>query len=216
VFQNFDFRRLDSADFKEDSVREEILLPIIKRLGYNQTQVLRSKTLQHPFLKIGSKKRPVNLVPDYLFKIEENYAWVLDAKAPKPNESIVHGDHVEQIYSYAIHPEVRTKFFALCNGKAFVLFRIDEEKPLLYFSVQDIDNYWNDLEVFLSPSSFQSGKSFTYNTTKKALRTSEFDYLSRPLLEEIPVKKQAAKRHFGVHGHFTKQVWNVVLKASLS
>ena len=30
------------------------------------------------------------------------------------------------------------------------------------------------------------------------------------LLEEIPVKKQQAKRHFGVHGYFTKQSWNIV------
>ncbi|MFZ4789882.1 MAG: DNA methyltransferase [Candidatus Competibacteraceae bacterium] len=34
--------------------------------------------------------------------------------------------------------------------------------------------------------------------------------MSRPLLEEIQVKKQSAKRHFGVHGYFTKQTWNVV------
>jgi DNA modification methylase len=37
-----------------------------------------------------------------------------------------------------------------------------------------------------------------------------FDYTTRPLLAEIPVKKRAAKRHFGVHGYFTKQAWNVV------
>jgi 16S rRNA G966 N2-methylase RsmD len=30
------------------------------------------------------------------------------------------------------------------------------------------------------------------------------------LLEPIEVKKQQAKRHFGVHGYFTKQAWNVV------
>ena len=29
-------------------------------------------------------------------------------------------------------------------------------------------------------------------------------------MEELPVKKQSAKRHFGVHGYFTKQAWNVV------
>lgn len=37
-----------------------------------------------------------------------------------------------------------------------------------------------------------------------------FDYATRPLLEELPVHKRTAKRHFGVHGYFTKQVWNVV------
>jgi len=38
----------------------------------------------------------------------------------------------------------------------------------------------------------------------------EFNYANRPILEEIPVKKQRAKRHFGVHGYFTRQSWNVV------
>jgi 16S rRNA G966 N2-methylase RsmD len=52
------------------------------------------------------------------------------------------------------------------------------------------------------------GKNFVYEP-KIAYQTG-FDYSNRPLLEEIPVKKQAAKRHFGVHGYFTRQSWNVV------
>jgi len=209
MFQDFDFQQLYSADFKEDSVREVLILPIIQRLGYSTKQIVRSKSLQHPFLKIGSKKRPVNLVPDYLFKIEDSYAWVLDAKAP--TETITSGDNIEQIYSYAIHPEVRTKFFALCNGKEFILFRQDEGQPLLYFLLQDIEDHWQKMLDYLAPSSFQSGKNFTYTSVKKARTTSgSFDYLTRPLLEELPVHKQSAKRHFGVHGYFTKQVWNVV------
>jgi hypothetical protein len=159
-------------------------------------------------LKIGSKKRPINVIPDYLFKVEDNYAWVLDAKAP--NEQIKFGDNVEQVYSYAIHPEVRTKFFALCNGHAFSIFRQEAQEPVLYFELVDIEKYWDDLAGFLSPNSFQSGKTFAYQSTKKAIQTATFDYLSRPLLEEIAPKRQSAKRHKGVHGYFTRQVWNVV------
>lgn len=207
LFQHFDFAQLQSPDFKEDSVREVLILPMIHSLGYAGSQIVRSKALQHPFLKIGSKKRPVTLVPDYLFRIEDSYAWVLDAKAP--TEQIVNSDNVEQVYSYAIHPEVRAKFFALCNGHEFALFRQDAEKPLLYFPLRDVEQYWQDVETYLSPHAFQSGKTFAYTTAKKA-QTADFDYRSRPLLEELPVKKQSAKRHFGVHGYFTKQVWNVV------
>lgn len=188
-------------------MREVLILPMIHSLGYAGNQIVRSKALQHPFLKIGSKKRPVTLVPDYLFRIEDSYAWVLDAKAP--TEQIVNSDNVEQVYSYAIHPEVRAKFFALCNGHEFALFRQDAEKPLLYFPLRDVEQYWQDVETYLSPHAFQSGKTFAYTTAKKA-QTADFDYRTRPLLEELPVKKQSAKRHFGVHGYFTKQVWNVV------
>lgn len=211
LFDHFDFSLLNQPDFKEDSVREVLILPLLQQLGYDNTQIVRSKSLTHPFLKIGSQKRAIHLIPDYLFKIADSYAWVLDAKAP--NEDILGGDNVAQVYSYAIHPEVRTKFFALCNGNFFALFRQDVEKPLLYFALKDIAQYWDAITGYLSPQSFQSGKTFQYYTAPKAtkfVKDANFEYGKCPLLEEIPVQKQAAKRHFGVHGYFTKQSWNVV------
>jgi len=75
MFENFDFTLLDFPDFKEDSVREQLILPILFRLKFLDENIIRSKTLQHPFLKIGSKKRNIKLIPDYLLKIGENYAW---------------------------------------------------------------------------------------------------------------------------------------------
>ena len=207
-FQNFDFAQLNSPDFKEDSVREVLILPLLQQLGYNNTQIVRSKTFQNPFVKTASGKRALQQTPDYLLRIADSYAWVLDAKAP--NENITDGGNVEQAYFYAIHPEVRTKFFALCNGKAFSLFRHDAAQPILYFELPDIAQYWDVLSNYLSPGSFQSGKTFTYQSVKKATNTQQFDYLNQPLLEEIPVHKQSAKRHFGVTAYFTRQTWNVV------
>ncbi len=208
LFQEFDFAQLDSPDFKEDSVREVLIVPILAQLGYAQTQIVRSKSLIHPFLQIGSKKRPLTLIPDYLLQVENSYAWVLDAKAPTQN--IHSGDHVAQVFSYSIHPEVRSKFFALCNGHAFALFRPDTAAPILYFELATIAEYWEELATYLSPNAFQTGKALTYTAPKKAVNNALFNYLERPLLEEIVVKKRAAKRHFGVHGYFTKQAWNVV------
>jgi len=211
LFGNLDFRSINSnPDFKEDSVREVIILPLLHELGYLEKNIVRSKTLQHPFLKIGSKKRPVNLIPDYSLKVEENFAWVLDAKAP--NQGVTDSDNIEQVYSYATHPEIRSIYFALCNGEKFALYRREQtSQPVLMFSLEEIEHYWDKLKIFLSPSSFQSGKSIVYEGTVEYVKAKGgFDYLSRPLLEEIPVRKQAAKRHFGVHGYFTKQTWNVV------
>jgi tRNA G10 N-methylase Trm11 len=200
-----------NPDFKEDSVREVIILPILKKLGYKQSDIVRSKTLEHPFLKIGSNKKiPIKLIPDYSLKVENNYAWVLDAKSP--NEKIKDSDNVEQVYSYATHPEIRSTYFALCNGPEFSLYRRElTNEPILYFSLDEIEYHWKKLKTFLSPNSFQVGKHFTYETTTATSKPKGvFDYSKRPLLEEIPVKKQQAKRHFGVHGYFTKQSWNVV------
>ena len=42
-------------------------------------------------------------------------------------------------------------------------------------------------------------------------RTAPFDYRNAsPPTESHAFQKQSAKRHFGVHGYFTKQVWSVV------
>src|SRR5258708_5322375 len=47
---DFDFSLLDSTDFKEDSVREEIIQPILKALGYSaggKNRIIRSLALSH-------------------------------------------------------------------------------------------------------------------------------------------------------------------------
>ncbi len=209
LFGQIDFKNLSlNSDFKEDSVREVLILPILKELGYAQTDIVRSKTLQHPYLTIGSKNKiAIKLIPDYSLKVANNFAWVLDAKSP--DQDINDSDNIEQVYSYSSHPEIRSTYFALCNGLYFSLYRREStNEPILYFSLDEIEYSWEKLSMYLSPSSFQVGKQITYEPAVKY--KAEFSYDNRPLLEEIPVKKQQAKRHFGVHGYFTKQSWNVV------
>ena len=68
LFGNIDFQSIEKdPDFKEDSVREVIILPILKQLGYEQQNIVRSKSLMHPFLKVGSNKKiAIKLIPDYI------------------------------------------------------------------------------------------------------------------------------------------------------
>jgi hypothetical protein len=75
IFCNFDFSLLDSPEFKEDSVREEIILPILKHLGYNasgKNKIIRSKTLVHPCVYIGTHKHEISIIPDYLMQFNDN------------------------------------------------------------------------------------------------------------------------------------------------
>lgn len=54
MFENFDFEVLQDPQFKEDAVREEIILPLIKQLGYTLTgnsKIIRSKSLVHPYVQ---------------------------------------------------------------------------------------------------------------------------------------------------------------------
>ena len=207
LWGNLDFRGLkDNHEFKEDSVREVIILPLLKYLGYGDNNIVRSLALQHPFLRVGSnKKKPIQLVPDYALKIEDRYAWVLDAKGPR--ENLLDEDYIGQAYSYAVHPEIRSNYFALCNGIEFTLYRTGgNNEPILFFQLDEIDFYFDKLRNLLSINSFQIGKQVSYETTRK----TDFDYLSQKLPREIQAHKQTAKRHFGVHGYFTKQSWDIV------
>jgi len=208
LFGDLDFTRIESdPDFKEAGVRAEIIDPILRKLGFGHEHILREKTLKSPYLKVGSKKRAVTLIPDYVLRIENGFALVLDAKSPK--QKVIDGDNVEQVYSYAAHPEIRSNYFALCNGLEFACYRTtDTEKPVLYFRISEIGNHWQGLQKILSPDSFQSGTLFTYD--KIVAPKAAFDYLNRPLLKEIRVRKQQAKRHFGVNGYFTRQSWDIV------
>ncbi len=152
MFTDFDFDLLLDRDFKEDSVREELILPIIKSLGYSASgdnRIVRSKALLHPFVSIGSKKNKINIIPDYTFLSGQQPYWILDAKSP--SEDISKSCHVEQAYSYAIHPEIRAKLYALCNGKQFALYDISKAKPILLFDLKDINKHWNTLNRILNP-----------------------------------------------------------------
>ncbi len=208
LFTDFDFDLLKSADFKEDSVREELIVPILKGLGYSaqgQNRIIRSKKLRHPFVTVGSKEVALTNFPDYLFEVDGKIAWVLDAKGP--DETITTGKNREQAFFYAIHPEINVPYFALCNGREFVLFRINKEDAVLYFTLSEIEKHWNELAQHLSPSAF--ARYETHIDSGKA--EVDFDYLSRKSLAEIRgISKQSSKRHYGVHGYFTKQAYQIV------
>jgi DNA modification methylase len=208
IFESFDFKLLETPAFKEDSVREEIISPLLYNLEYTANglnQIIRSRTLQHPFINIGSQTRKVSLIPDYLLTVNNKPAWVLDAKAP--DEAIESGSHVEQAYSYAIHPEIRAKYFALCNGREFIVFQIDVKEPALYFHISEIGKHWDNLYALLAPAAF---KPSTPVIPLPNAKSADFYANIKPVSEINDLKKQSTHRHYGVHPYFTKQVWNVV------
>src|ERR1035441_2777208 len=66
--QGFVFSLLDPPAFKEDSVREELVLPVLNALGYTvggPNRIIRSKQLEHPFLTVGSKRRPISFRSEF-------------------------------------------------------------------------------------------------------------------------------------------------------
>ena len=211
ALEDFDFQLLEKSEFKEDAVREEIIHPILKELGYSAgglNRIVRSRSLSHPFVKTGSGEREIRIIPDYLLLATNKPAWVLDAKSPK--QSITSGSHVEQTYFYAIHPDIRSRYYALCNGREFALFEKDRVGLALHFHVSEIGQYWDALYQLLAPAGFEPGAPLPLLKAEDSCAEPDFYANIKPLHQITELKKRSTKRHYGVHGYFTSQVWNVV------
>jgi len=209
LYKDLDFTILDDPDFEENGVREVIITPLLKELGYSsfgRNRIIRNKSFRNPIVRVGSTSKKLLNIPDYVLEVNRNFSWVLDAK--NPNENITEGKNVEQAYFYAIHPEIRVKYYALCNGKEFALFEITKKEPILYFLLIELDDNLETLKKYLSPDSFI--EKDILSEEKEIERVLDFDYNKIQIPKPIIPRKQAAPRHFGVHGYFTKQAWNVV------
>lgn len=188
ILGEFDFDLLNHPEFKEDSVREEIIMPIIKGLGYSAgkpNQIIRSKKLLHPYVSIGSQRKNIYIIPDYLFEVNEKPAWIMDAKSP--SESTINSIHVEQAYSYAIHSEVRVNYFALCNGVYFTLYSINKDKPLLHFPTRALPGYWDQLKEFLLPENvFTDAENSIRKDFGLHLKRLGFDKFESLFFQNVP------------------------------
>ena len=152
MFTGFDKALFRNPEFKEDSVREVIIAPMLTRLGYFPAgidRVIRSKSLAHPFIYVGTRKHPVTIIPDYTLLRNETPLFVLDAK--HPSEDILSRDNVQQAYSYAIHPEIKARSFGLCNGRKLAVFSVDNNKPQLVVEFDEYVARWEEIASYMAP-----------------------------------------------------------------
>ncbi|MDR0618862.1 MAG: type I restriction enzyme HsdR N-terminal domain-containing protein, partial [Bacteroidales bacterium] len=191
----------------EASVRSFIIDPLIKELGYTEENIVLEKTVH---IQIGSKKQTTPYYADYALKVGHCFVCVIEAKSTDTN--ITDSGLIDQAFSYASHREIRSNYFVLCNGLELALYKTDLNRSLLLrFHCQECDQHWDDLKRYLSPKNFQTGQSIEYE--KQTEPKNSFDisvYCRKRLLNEIPIRRQAVRRHFGVHPYFTKQSWNIV------
>ena len=214
-FENESFRK----EFKEDSVREFIIAPLLQKLGFKTQGKLTlklSKTLKTPTI-IGSNKKIDTqdlITPDYVLYVDSKPHCVLDAKAPDKNIS-PNSDNERQVFYYAINKEVKAPYYALCNGIEFMLFETQGQELLFQCSCRDIwrnnainDNFRHLKQYLTTP--LESLRQLI-GQEAKSVRQPDSWYLERKIPEAIvKPKKQAAKRHFGCTAYFTRQSWDIV------
>lgn len=192
---NFKKSLLDNPEFKEDSVREEIISPLLKRLGYapgTANNLVRSRALPHPYVYIGTKKHNIKIIPDYVLEPEYGGKWILDAKSP--NEQLRKGKNPEQAFSYAIHPEIRAMTYALCNGRELVIFKLNQVEPVLVLPIEDWEQNWGEILIHLCPTAFKDPKQRTYQPDyglmlyKMGLplgETQEYRHIGIPMIAKV-------------------------------
>lgn len=205
---NFDFALLDNDDFKEDSVREFIIAPILADFGFtikndkspHKLELVLSKTLKAQ-IQIGSNKSiDTDLTPDYLLCVDSKAHCILDAKAPKID--ISKGSKAQkQTLSYMLAFECER--YALCNGRKFVIFNAQGVVIEVDLS-NELDSKFKELQQILTKQKAQE-------SSKIPSKKPDEWYLAREIPKPIlKPKKQAKSRYFGCTGYFTRQSWDIV------
>ncbi|MCP3940157.1 MAG: type I restriction enzyme HsdR N-terminal domain-containing protein [Desulfobacteraceae bacterium] len=155
MFEPINFQNLNETD-----IREEILAPLIRRLGYRsdtEHNVVREQSLRYPRIFIGrknSKKDPIlRGSADYILDAGSAVRWVIEAKAPDIEINL---ETIEQAYTYANHPEVRAVYFSLSNGKRLVVFQTNrgpDAEPILDLFYEAFEEKYHMISNLLSPES---------------------------------------------------------------
>lgn len=142
----------------ETDVREEVIAPLIRKLGYqtgSEHNVIRELGLTYNQAQLGRQKKsdpPLRGKADYLLEAGGRVRWVIEAKAPSaPLDAAVEA----QAWTYANHPEVRAVYFMVTNGRLFRLYRTingPDMPPVLEFSYDEISSRMLAITNTLSPN----------------------------------------------------------------
>lgn len=110
----------------ETDIREEIIAPLLRHLGYRSStsdNVIREQHLSYPCLALGRRKASDPYLrgkADYICDAGGLVKWVIEAKAPG---EIIDAEVEEQAWSYANHPEIQAVYFVVTNGREFKLYQ---------------------------------------------------------------------------------------------
>jgi hypothetical protein len=164
MLEPLSFEGLNEAD-----IREEVIAPLLRRLGYrsgSRNDVIREQSLRYPRLSLGRKDRQrdpeLRGKADYILEVEKRLRWVIEAKPPKVG---IGGDDIEQAWTYANHPEVRAIYFAICNGRTLVVYRTvegPEVPPVLSLKYENFERNFQRLENLLGPEALS--RDFPHET----------------------------------------------------
>jgi hypothetical protein len=139
----------------ENAVREEVLLPLLKLLGYSRGDKAASIDPSAPLRRVmvGSKTVKLTSYPDYVVSVDGRPAFVVEAKRPG---RVLRDSHTQQAEYYALHPKVAAPLCVVCNGDLLAVYRVGPPStagtaPIVSIARQDLASRWQDLHNVLAP-----------------------------------------------------------------
>lgn len=153
MFPPLPFEKLNETD-----IREEVIAPLLRRLGYQSgatNNIIREQSLRYPHLFLGRKdpKKDPELrgKADYILEVGGRLRWVIEAKSP---EVAIDVEAIEQGWTYSNHPEVRAVYFVISTGRRLSVFRTTDGPnagPVLSLAYEELDTKFQVLANVLSP-----------------------------------------------------------------
>lgn len=212
---DFDFSLLDDKDFKEDSVREDIIAPLLKELGFESKKSKSGLTLKRSvaltsdtYLSSNKSKKAKDLIiPDYVLYIDGKPQCILDAKKPEVNIRYKTKSERQAFY-YASNPQMKAPYYALCNGRTLILYQTSSQELILEIDLEnELEDKFEKLRKYINTPIEDLRQ---YNNPKNPKKPDEW-YLRRKLPRPIEKpKKQSEFRYFGCMAYFTRQSWDIV------
>jgi hypothetical protein len=154
-----DFTQYNFDNLNETDIREEIIAPLLRHLGYRsgtENNIIREQALSYPKLSLGRKQKNDPILrgrADYICDVQGKMKWVIEAKAPA---ALLDKEAEEQSWSYANHPEIRAIYFCLCNGKEFQVFQTNsgpDAEPIFNCKYEELIESTDTIRNILSPDS---------------------------------------------------------------
>ena len=154
-----EFVEFDFVGLNEQDIREEIIAPLLRELGYRSgtpNNIIREQTLAYSKAYLGRKKSTdpdLKGRADYIVEAENNVRWIIEAKSPV---SDINTDDIQQAWTYANHPEVRAVYFVLSNGIDFLVYQTNkgpQNPAILQSSYAELPEKLALIKNILSPAS---------------------------------------------------------------
>jgi hypothetical protein len=145
----------------ETDVRENLCAPLLKGMGYtigSSCDIITEQTLQYGRQSLGKRKKTDPILrgkADYILDVDRRYRWVLEAKAPSVELTLVER---EQAHTYAVHPEVKALYYVLTNGRTIEIHSTQtapEVPPLFISEVSNLQADHQTICNILAPASIR-------------------------------------------------------------